>query len=32
MAGIAFTLIWELAKTGIAKSVANRMGMGEVAD
>jgi hypothetical protein len=29
LAGIAFTLIWELAKTGIAKSVAERMGVGE---
>ena len=29
VAGIAFGVIWELAKTGIAKCVVDRMGMGE---
>ena len=29
VAGIAFGVIWELAKTGIAKSVVDRMGMGD---
>ncbi len=28
VAGIAFGIIWEFAKAGIAKSVADRMGLG----
>ena len=32
VAAIAFGVIWEFAKAGIAKSVADRMGLGEGAD
>jgi hypothetical protein len=32
VAAIAFSVIWEFAKAGIARSVADKMGLGEGAD